>query len=106
MTVPLLACTPPRQLAAILITMAPRTDASSESDAEMLDSDVEYTEKNDDKGKGKGKGKAQEKKGKAKEVSLSAGVRKLGGTDGIFVWVGRVCLGGELYAVLGPGAGG
>ncbi|KAF8608732.1 TFIIH basal transcription factor complex, subunit SSL1 [Ceratobasidium sp. AG-I] len=60
--------------------MAPRTDASSESDAEMLggDSDVEYTEKSNDKGKGKGK--APEKKGKAKEVSLS------GGSKGGYAW--------------------
>ncbi|KAG8746345.1 hypothetical protein FRC10_005334 [Ceratobasidium sp. 414] len=45
--------------------MAPRTDASSESDAEMLggDSDVEYTEQND---RDKGKGKEKEKKGKSK----------------------------------------
>ncbi|KAG8746106.1 hypothetical protein FRC12_014376 [Ceratobasidium sp. 428] len=46
--------------------MAPRTDASSESDAEMLgDSDVEYTEQNAGD-KGKGKGKEKEKKGKSK----------------------------------------
>ncbi|KAG8690432.1 hypothetical protein FRC08_010537 [Ceratobasidium sp. 394] len=53
--------------------MAPRTDASSESDAEMLggDSDVEYTEQNDlDKGKGKGKEKEKKGKSKGKDVSF------------------------------------
>jgi hypothetical protein len=52
--------------------MAPRTDASSESDAEMIDSDVEYTEQNaGDKGKGKGKEKEKKGKSKAKDVSSS-----------------------------------
>jgi hypothetical protein len=51
------------------ITMA-RTDGSSESDAEMVDSDVEYTEQNGGH-KGKGKGKEKEKKGKSKDVSSS-----------------------------------
>ncbi|QRW08258.1 suppressor of stem-loop protein 1 [Ceratobasidium sp. AG-Ba] len=47
--------------------MAPRDDASSESDAEMLegDSDIEYTEQNGGE-QGKGKGKDKEKKGKGK----------------------------------------